>query len=147
LIFGGSGKKAVLSSSLNAFELKSLTTDVAVAMNMDALSAGQIYAIQREESEWLHDPFYEKKTYREMLKYKETAKAIAETGKKITFDYTGYLEFSDRKVAIINGIEYFSGDVLETPGYSGYILRAISPGKVVIENKADKIKIEVPIQD
>ncbi len=143
-IFGGSGKKTAPSSVLNPAELKSLTSEIATAMSEDVLSPGQAYAIARADAEWLRNPFYEKKAYGEMLKYKETAKSGADAGKKITFNYTGYMEAGGKKIAIINGAEYYAGEVLEE---QGYILRAIFPDKVVIENKSEMIKSEVPIRD
>ena len=72
------------------------------------------------------------------------AKASKNANEKITFNYTGYMEYGRKKVAIINGLEYGEGEKLETPGY---VLKAIFPGKVIIENTLEKANIEAFIQD
>ena len=141
---GKSGQKPVASSALQAEEFKNLVGEITTAMNVGTLSAGEAYAISRAEADWQHDPFYEKKTYREMLSYKEMAKASKEVKENIAFNYTGYMEYGGRKVAIINGLEYSEGEKLETPGY---VLKAIFPGKVIIENTLEKADIEAFIQD
>jgi hypothetical protein len=142
--WGSPGNNAVLSSALKSPDLKVFTGDVATAVGKDMLSEGEAYAIGRAEAEWLHNPFYEKRAYAQILRLKETAKAGAEVGKKVTFAYTGYMEFGRKKVAIINGSEYNAGEAMEE---HGYVLKGISPEKVIIENKIDAVIIEVPIRD
>lgn len=144
LLLGKSDKKATSLSGLSPAELKTMTGELAVAISRDMLSPGESYAIARAEEEWLHDPFFERKSYHEMLRSKELAKVVVDTSKKPTFRYTGYLEYGSRKVAIINGWEYVAGEALES---KGYVLRSISPTQVTIEHIGDKTKIEVPIDD
>ncbi len=145
LLIGKSNKKPVISAKLKSEELKILAGDVTLALTKDVLSGTEAYGIARAEAEWLHDPFFERKTYREMTASHETATSGAETVKNATFQYTGYLELGSRKIAIINGIEYVAGEMLDMPGY---LLKAISPGKVVIEHtEENRVKLEVPIQD
>jgi len=142
---GGAGKKPVSTPEQKPAELTALTANVTTAISQDVLSAGEAYAIVRAEVEWLHDPFYESKAYRELLQYKEKMAARAKAGdKKITFNYTGYMEHKGTKMAIINGVEYVVGESLEIPGY---VLIAITPGKVTIGNKAEREKTEVPIEE
>lgn len=136
-------KAAPLSLGKRSSELKKFATDIAAGIGKDTLSVQEVYAIGRAEGEWLRDPFYDRKSYQEWLKSKETAKATADT-KKITFNYSGYMEFGGKQIAIINGVEYGAGEALEA---EGYVLRAIFPGKVIISNKAAGVKLEVPIQD
>ena len=140
---GSPVKTAPLSLGKQSSELKKFATDITAGIGKDTLSLQEVYAIGRAEGEWLRDPFYDRKSYKEWLKSKETAKATADT-KKITFNYSGYMEFGDKRIAIINGVEYRAGEALEV---KGYVLRALSPGKAIIENKRDGIRLEVPIQD
>jgi len=144
LILGKSDKKTGLKAALSSSELQAMTGDLALTMSKDILSPAEAYAIVRAEGEWLRDPFFERKSYRELVQSKASAKAIAGTGKKITFNYTGYIEYGERKMAIINGLEYAVGEGLET---KGYFLRSITPRKVVIENADSKAKIEVSIDE
>lgn len=134
-------KKTGISPAAKTKEIESLAADATNAAGKDTLSAAETYAIARIESEWLHDPFYEKKAYNEMLRSAKAGKVEV----KVTFTYTGYMEYAGRQIAIINGNEYGAGEALDAPGY---VLRSISPTKVTIGNKADKsTKIEVEIQD
>ena len=144
LLLGKSDKKSTMTQGMSETELKAMTGELAVAMTRDVLSPGESYAIVRAEAEWLHDPFYERKSYGEMLRSRELAKAVVDPAKKVSFHYTGYIEYGSRKVAIINGWEYVAGEALET---KGYVIRTITPTKVTIEHLNDKTKIEVPIED
>jgi hypothetical protein len=142
-LFPSPAKKTTFSPAIKASEFKTFATDVSISISKEIISPGDAYAINRAETEWLRDPFYDKKTYRELLKAKESSKAVSDV-KKLNFNYTGYIEYDGKAMAIINGVEYSAGEALEEPGY---VLRAISPGKVIIENKADRDRSEVLISD
>lgn len=143
-ILGKSTKKVAVDAAHASAELKTLTSEIALSMTKNALSSGEAYAINRAEEPWQNDPFYERKAYEAMLKSKETNKALSDINKKVTFSYTGYMEYHGRRVAIVNGLEYSAGEPLET---RGYVLRTISPRHVVIENIIERVKMEVPIDD
>jgi hypothetical protein len=51
--------------------------------------------------------------------------------------YTGFLRMGDKRLAIINGMEYEVGEILE-PG--GFTIRSISPSRVVIAPPGRKKK-------
>jgi len=106
-------------------------------------SASDAYVVSRAEAHWKHDPFYERKSYREWVNVKEPAKAGG-GAQKISFNYSGYVNMKDKRMAIINGIEYESGDPLEV---EGYVLRGIYQNKVVIENVKSRSKFEVLLQE
>ena len=64
-----------------------------------------------------------------------------------SFTYSGYLEMVGVRIAIINGMEYETGD--EIVG-GPYVLRGIYPNRVVIGIKGvdgEKGKITVPIEE
>lgn len=142
LISGMTGKKkGGISSSAKTSEIRSLASEAANATGKEALSELETHAVNRIESDWLHDPFFEKRAYNEILQSAKTAK----TEVKVNFNYTGYMEYGGRQIAIINGNEYTAGEALDV---QGYVLRSISPTRVMIENKDDRqSKIEVWIQD
>jgi hypothetical protein len=142
-IFQGPAKTTASSPVRKASEFRTFATDVTIGISKEVISPVEAYAINRAETEWLRDPFYDKKTYRELLKVKESSKSVSDE-KKSTFNYTGYIEYNGKAMAIINGVEYSAGEALEE---SGYVLRAISPGKVIIENKADRDRSEILISD
>lgn len=57
--------------------------------------------------------------------------------------YTGYLEMENRIMAIIDGMEYVTGDFL--PG-SGYELILISPEEITVRNKKKEL-LPIPIAE
>jgi hypothetical protein len=124
-------------------ELETFTADVMANITKGSLSADDAYTINRAETEWKRDPFYEKKSFRDwrMLKEPKAGKdSISEPG----FNYSGYLKFDKKEMAIINGIEYEAGNNLEI---EGYVLEKISPDRVVIVNKKSRSRFEVSLQD
>jgi len=59
-------------------------------------------------------------------------------------NYTGYLEDKGKKIAIINGVEYMTGEPLDI---EGYILQKITSSRVIIENRASRRCFNVPFQE
>ena len=49
-----------------------------------------------------------------------------------------------KQIAIINGLEYRVGEQLEM---EGYVLKRVTPSKVLIVNKNTGSEVEIPIQD
>ena len=47
-------------------------------------------------------------------------------------------------IAIINGVEYTEGEALDI---KGYLLKSVSPTRVVIENSANRTLLNVPLQE
>jgi len=88
------------------------------------LSKNLAYVLQKAETKWKQDPFIqiEPKAFEEEA---ESPQPVLTT--KIM--YTGFLEMGDKRLAIINGMEYEAGDILE-PGE--YTIRSISPNRVII---------------
>ncbi len=136
-------KSVSFDAGKKSTELETFTADVMANMTKGSLSTADAYAINRAETEWTRDPFYEKKSFRDwkMLKEPKTGKdSKSEPG----FNYSGYLSIDKKKMVIINGVEYKSGDNLEI---EGYVLEKISPDKIVIVNKQSRLRFEVPLQE
>jgi hypothetical protein len=134
-------KGAAKAKADQSSELKTFIVDVSATMAKDTPTANDVYMVALAETAWKSDPFYERKFYREWSAAKEGMKAAAP---KITFNYAGYIDTGKKQMAIVNGIEYGVGDSLEI---EGYILRSITPSKVVIENRTDRTRFDVPFQE
>ena len=103
---------------LNAFILK------VAEKTSNRLSKSQAYVLRKAETQWKRDPLIqiEPKASEEVEDRPEpvlTSEAI----------YTGFLRMGDKRLAIINGMEYETGDILEP---DGFIIRNITPSRVVI---------------
>lgn len=136
-------KRDMIDVGQRSAKLDAFINEVTTYMPKGSRSAFETYAASRAETPWKHDPFYERKSYREWVKVKEPAKAGG-IAQKISFNYSGYVNMKDKRMAIINGIEYESGDPLEV---EGYVLRGIYQNKVIIENVKSKSKLEVLLQE
>ncbi|MDD5712014.1 MAG: hypothetical protein PHY31_04555 [Smithellaceae bacterium] len=128
-------------------ELNTFITTVSSDLAQGSPAVVQAYMVNRAESDWARNPFRETKGYREWMTAKTPASGTTGLVGALsgpTFTYSGYLERGDRKIAIINGNEYRSGEALVE---KGYVLKSITPGRVVIENTETRSDITVPLQD
>ena len=65
-----------------------------------------------------------------------------DTVKPLDIIYTGYLEMGPKRLAIINGMEYESGESLAKGGHT---VGLIYPDKVVIVTRDNNQKVAVPL--
>lgn len=119
---------------------KKLVKDITEHLNKANLSGLERYTISRAEAQWVKDPFYNKKS----LTKKETPKDTSSARQEISFTYSGYIEMGEKKIAIINGMEYQTGEELEV---GEWIVRGIYPTKVVIGIKGKKEKRIIPLEE
>ncbi len=119
--------------------------DASALSGKNPASKAETYLIRRAEMNWPRDPFYTGDMRLASLPG-DPAKAGAGAGsdKKADFRYTGYRMAGKRQLAIINGVEYETGDPLEV---QGYVLKGISPSKVIIEDRHEGRVFEVFLQD
>jgi len=136
-------KSVSFDAGKKSTELGTFTADVMANMTKGSLSTADAYTINRAETEWKRDPFYEKKAFRNWKMLKDP-KAGKDSKTEPGFNYSGYLKFDKKEMAIINGVEYESGNHLET---EGYVLEKIYPNRVVIVNKKSRSRVEVSLQD
>jgi hypothetical protein len=101
--------------------------------------------LKKAEAEWPQNPFLKIK--------KPQAAAPAETAKvektgarpRPNLTYTGYIDMGEKRLAIINGMEYETGDQVE-PG--GLVVKSILPGKVVmVYNRGEGAPIELSLKE
>jgi hypothetical protein len=148
--FFSTGRKgqAVVNTAKKAADLNTFIGDITVALTKDTPSPVDAYMIKRAEAEWLRNPFNEPKNAREEAIEKAAAHAQqaeeAVTALKGKLNYTGYLDMGSKKIAIVNGSEYVTGDALDV---GGYVLNGIYPTKIVIYNKVTRLTIDIPLQE
>ncbi|MCK9231034.1 MAG: general secretion pathway protein GspB [Syntrophales bacterium] len=110
-----------------------LVSSMATAMKETEVSPDDAYAIELAGTGWTRDPFF---TGIVTAAGVPVVSDMAEIG----FLYTGYLEVGARRMAIINGIDYHTGESMDVPGY---ILRSVTPRQVVIVDQEGR-QITVP---
>jgi hypothetical protein len=144
-----SAKKSglALSGAKTAEKTPDISTvlDAAGSLSRDPSAKADARIISRVGMEWRGDPFYAGRIPLAEL-FKDSAKAGSPGGteKKTAVVYTGYMKAGNRQLAVINGNEYEAGETLAP---QGYVLRSISPTKIVLEDRRDGTVFEVFLQD
>lgn len=90
------------------------------------------YIFSRAESKWEHNPFSWKAGFGNRGGTQEVS----------LFTYTGFLELGNRRIAIINDVEYQAGERLEK---EGFFVKKITPSSVLIKNKIENTEFEIPL--
>jgi hypothetical protein len=141
LFFASAGKKEIPGKK--EFVKTTNTVDELIkkvnnALNEVTVTDVERYIIASAEAKWANDPFL-------FIKPKRGG-GVPGTGPEdqVNIRYTGYIEMGDLRLAILNGMEYESGEEI-LPG--GYILRVVKPDRVVVQNKADKREVTVMITE
>jgi hypothetical protein len=61
------------------------------------------------------------------------------------FKYSGFLESGSNRLAVIDGLEYQEGEMIEQEG--GYIIKEINKNKVVIGLENSPSTVEIPLEE
>ena len=126
LFFSSPAKVANVKLEKSTGEIKKFVKDMTDVLK-DDFSRQQRYIIAQAKAEWPKDPFWITKVLAKTDIVVENTRKTAATEEE--FAYTGYLKMGDRKLAIINGIEYEMGDQLER---EGHFVKEIDSLRVVI---------------
>ncbi len=90
------------------------------------LSPDQERILELAVRPWENNPFY-----KQPQEKKKNPAAEGETKQQPVYRYLGYLDIGGQKMAIINGLEYKTGQLLES---GRAVVRSISPQQVVIQS-------------
>jgi len=113
-----------------------LANKVVEELKKDALSQTEIFILSKAQTEWPQDPFLGKP-----LSSATAAAPKAAQSPEIKLTYSGYVVAGNKALAIINGMEYQTGDPVESGGYT---VISIDPEKVVLQSEGKKEPIIVP---
>jgi len=126
-------------------ELQQFVAGLNAGLDREWMKSVGALIFSRAEKRWTQDPFLDGGSYKAWLKAQEVVKAAPPVPPpKINFVYNGYIELGQKKMAIINGIEYREGDPLEI---EGYVLKSVNAETAVIENRKIGVTENVPLQD
>jgi hypothetical protein len=119
-------------------ESSSFTNTLSNDLMRYKLAGVDAYVAGRAETEWGKNPFWEQKAYREFVGKEKDG------GVEVKIVYSGYVDTGRKKMAIINGWEYEAGDPLEI---EGYVLKKVTPSRVLIVNRTTGGESYVSIQE
>ena len=128
-------------------DLSAFITEMTASVVKQSPSPVDAHMIKRAEAPWTKDPFYERRTYAEWAPAKEPAHGpgvSAPGAPKAQFNYTGFVEGGGKRIAVINGDEYGTGDALEV---EGYVLKAITPARISVYNRETRRTFDIPLQE
>ena len=134
LFFEGKGRSsttpaAAISATRQLENLNAFITKIAEASEA-GLSKEDKYIISRAESAWKQDPLTTAElTDRPEDEINRQKQVVDTSGPQLNVSYTGFMQMGDKKFAVINGLEYTTGDELEQ---GGFIVGSITPRQVVI---------------
>ena len=115
--------------------------DISSRLAKDDTSRIDTYIITRAATEWDRKPFLVSK------QPLETGTSPVEADgqdQAVPFSYTGYIKAGDKTLAVISGMEYEIGEILE-PGE--YLIKDISLAQVIIEKSDDKTAVILPMAE
>lgn len=138
---GTSEKRPQIKTEEELTDLKNLMADVTKQVNKAVLSDTETFLIKRAEVNWKRDPFLSPGV---PVKFTSGSEPSELSDQGLDFSYSGYLETGDKKLAIINNMEYEAGEMLAE---GGFIVRSISTNRVEIGVIGGKNTIILPLEE
>ena len=125
-----------VSQGISTASESKLVREISDVLKDDESTRTEAYIADRAEEEWTNDPFSTSDIFNS-----EKTEGYTENIEKDNLIYSGYLEVGGRKTAIINGMDYQTGDELEN---SGYKVGRINSSSVIIIDKTSGEKTKIP---
>ncbi len=117
---------------------RELSQEVSKSIAEAELRADESYILEVAAIRWMQDPFYQWPEHDALWE-----KAVPDE-EKISMTYSGYLEMGKIRMAVINGVEYQTGEVTED---GRFVVVAITPGSVTLLSKKSGVEFTVPYED
>jgi len=136
LIAGPAAKKA--KTAVKPAEIETVVNMLNTDLMKYKAGGVDVYLAKRAETDWGNSPFWERESYRVFAGNKESSAG------GVKFIYSGYVDTGREKIAIINGVEYQTGEALEIEGYE---LKSVMPENVLIVNRRTGSQLSVPMQE
>jgi hypothetical protein len=125
----------------NITHLESITKEVKDGLKKTGMDKVTNYVINRAESVWSKDPFSQQKNLSSPIGSNSTdVSQEMPTRIRPVFTYSGFMEVGEKRMAIINGMEYELNEELEV---KGYYVDTIEQNWVIIEDRKNQEKITV----
>ncbi len=141
LIASPASKKVKTIASADSVKVDTFAGGIIKDLAKDNITDSDVYVIKRVETDWMKNPFWKKDLYKAWVNREGVARGGGVLSKII---YCGYVDSGKNKIAVINGFEYRIGEELEI---EGYVLKQITPSKILIINKNTGNEDEIPLQE
>ena len=145
MLLDGNGSQQQSAEEFNPKQAQEILKTVTTLATKDKPSTKELYILAAAEKDWLKSPFYQRREGQDALFAVEQTSVT--DGAEITFTYSGFVKLGNRKLAIVNGMEYGKSEQLEE---EGFFVSSISPYKVELEQRdaSGKVlgKLLIPIE-
>ena len=141
LLLAPGNKSSTSGSQGKMTELKNFVVDAATSLTSESVSAVDKYIIEQADKAWPDSPFLQTGNLLTSQPYEAKAEVKMES---IKMAYTGFLQTDTSLLAIVNGMEYETGEQLSE---EGYYIKSISPNKVVIGVENNPKTIILPLDE
>lgn len=137
--------KASAPTSNPIIELKSFVAEVSRKLVSEKVSDDHRYMIAKSGENWTKDPFIPSiEPLRKELVRNETPQKPSVPQSPSGFIFTGFLEIGNKRLAVINDVEYSVGEQLDP---NGLYVKSISPQYVVIGKVSGPETIQLPLKE
>ncbi|WP_148214050.1 GspB domain-containing protein [Desulfohalobium retbaense] len=137
-------RSAQKTAHVDVDKVQELTAGTSQALKQVEMEEVQRYVLEAAATQWpQQNPFAPRPAplEDEGRTPDEVKKKAEEDLPKLT--YTGYLEMGHTRMAVINGLEYQTGEKLQQ---GTYILVNIQPNRVTLKNQENQAKISISYQ-
>ncbi len=125
-------------------EVMKLSATISQTVQEAELGEVERYFLKTAVSEWAGDPFY---VWPEPL-YTGTAPEEGPADRSgdpaESMVYSGYLEMGRTRIAVINGIEYLAGEIIQG---GDFLVSNITPERVTLRSKRNGQEFVIPHED
>ncbi len=148
VVYGGYEYFSGFSINKHSFEdknacvnLTKFVADIGEKIKQNESDKKNFTVLTKASLDWTLDPFWKSVLKKENNEKKQAERALP---KKI-FVYSGYLQLGNKKIAIINNMEYEVGE--KVLNHEGYSVLSISSKKVVLAAGKNGKKLILSIKD
>jgi hypothetical protein len=138
LIAGPASKK--VNTSEDSVKIETFISGLTNDLSKNKISDFDGYVVRKTGVDWVGNPFLKKDLYKTWA----GREGFANNSALAKIIYSGFIDSGKNKIAVLNGVEYRTGEQLEI---KGYILKQIMPSKVLIFDKSTGNDLEIPIQE
>jgi len=139
-LFSNKHKGEKVEAGKESVKIENVVSGVTDELTKNQLSEFDNFIIKRAHLSWVKDPFLKRDLYRAWL----AKDSKGEGGSSVKIIYSGYVDTGKQKLAVLNGIEYRIGEELKE---EGYVLKNISPSKVIVFDKRAGNNLEITLQE
>jgi hypothetical protein len=131
----------VAGSQKRIADLKQFVVQAATNLSQEYISAADQYIIEQAEKRIPKNPFLQTGAVLASQPFEIKTEVATQ---KVQLAYTGFIQTPKKLIAIINGLEYETGEQLNE---AGYYVKKISPRNVVIGMGKNKENIVLPLDE